>query len=77
MCSKELDEQYAVDIVFVLYLIVLHVNVSFANALHFLPDVVYTTKYPKQFLIVIHFLLKMSADYYVSQCFQLCLSRCM
>ena len=77
MCSKELDEQYAVDIVFVLYLIVLHVNVSFANALHFLPDVVYTTKYPKQFLIAIQFLLKMSADCYVSQCFQLCLSRCM
>ena len=34
MCSKDLDKEYTLDIVF-LYCIVLYFNVSFANALHF------------------------------------------
>ena len=47
MYSEDLDEQYTLDIVFVLYCSVLHFNVFFANALHFfLPWVVCKTKMP-------------------------------
>ena len=51
MCSKDLDEQYASDIAgFFRYCIVLHFNVSFANALHLLYFVwCIRPKYPKQF----------------------------
>ena len=35
MCSKDLDEQDTPDIVVFLYCIVLHFNVSFARAAHF------------------------------------------
>ena len=41
MCSKDLDEQYTLDIVFSF-----HFNVSFVNVQHFLPCMVYKTKIP-------------------------------
>ena len=46
MCSKDLDEQYTPDIVFILYCIFLHFIVSFANALNFFPCVVFKAKMP-------------------------------
>ena len=67
--------------VFVLFCIILHFNVSFANALHFVCLVwCIKPKCPQQFFIARQFLLKMSAGISiricVSKCLQLCSLRC-
>ena len=81
-CSKHVFKGpwwtiYSWYCVFVSSCIVLHFNVSFANPLHFSSLVwCLRPKCPYQFLSAIQFLLKMSVDCYVSQCFQLCSSSC-
>ena len=78
MCSKDLDEQYTPDIVFLFCTALLFILMSLLQ-MHYiiLPCMVYRTNMPlKQFSIAIQFLLKMSADCYVIQFFQLCSSRC-
>ena len=75
MCSKDLDEQYTPDIVFLFCTALFFILMSLLQMyLIFLPCVVYKTKI--QFFMAIQFLLKMSADCYVGQCFQLYSSRC-
>ena len=57
---------YSWYFVFVLFCIVLHFNVSFANALHFVCLLwCIKPKCPQQFFIARQFLLKMSAGCYV------------
>ena len=77
MYSKDLDEQYTPDIVFLFCTVVFFILMSLLQMHYiFLPWVVHNTKMSLTDFIAIQLLLKMSADCYVSQCFQLCSSRC-
>ena len=71
MCSKDLDEQYTYDIVFLFCAALFFILMSLLQMHYiFLPFVVYKTQMPLTvFKVLIQFLLNMSADCYVSQCF--------
>ena len=77
MCLKDLDKQYTLDIVFLFCTALFFILISLLKMHYiFLPCMVYRIKMPLTVLTARQFLLKMSADSYVSQRFKLCSSRC-